>query len=190
VSDRSAPSGSPPLSRRRFLVRGLGLGAGLVAAPSAASLAACQPPTPSAPPPANVWAPVRVAALEPYVPRWVEFPLVDLPLESSDGSGAPDRPPAEPVESPGDGVAAGTGGAWLVRGSDGTVTAYAPWCTHLLCLYGWESAEGFFRCRCHDGRYNLSGIPVSGPPPRPLWPLETRPTTDPGVIEIGWYRAP
>lgn len=179
------------ISRRRFVAGGAAAGAALLAGPAAISLAGCGAAAPTAPPPPNVWAPVAVGGLTAFVPRWVEFPLADLPIEGTGGSGSGSPgTPFEPVDAPPDATTPGTGGAWLVRGSDGSVVAYAPWCSHLLCLFDFDTGAGGFLCRCHAGRFNLAGVPIEGPPQRPLWRLETRPTDALEVIEVGWYRDP
>jgi len=41
-------------------------------------------------------------------------------------------------------------------------------CTHTGCPVIPDSLTGGFHCPCHDGRYDASGTPVSGPPKAPL----------------------
>ncbi len=57
---------------------------------------------------------------------------------------------------------------WLLKATDGSLTAYDPRCTHALCRYKWVAAEAKFRCNCHGGEFALDGAVLAGPPPRPL----------------------
>lgn len=41
-------------------------------------------------------------------------------------------------------------------------------CTHLGCGVRWDRDARAFLCPCHDGRFDLKGDVISGPPPRPL----------------------
>lgn len=59
----------------------------------------------------------------------------------------------------------------LVRTNTGELRAFTAVCTHLDCTVQFKKDEGLIWCACHNGRYNLQGINVSGPPPRPLTPL-------------------
>ncbi len=57
--------------------------------------------------------------------------------------------------------------AWVLRKSDGIVV-FDPHCTHLGCAYHWSVDAKQFQCPCHDGRFDIDGCVVGGPPPRPL----------------------
>ena len=41
-------------------------------------------------------------------------------------------------------------------------------CTHLDCTVQYKKEMGLIWCACHNGKYDLNGKNVSGPPPRPL----------------------
>jgi len=41
-------------------------------------------------------------------------------------------------------------------------------CTHLGCIPTWTPAEQKFKCACHGGQFDASGINTFGPPPRPM----------------------
>ena len=41
-------------------------------------------------------------------------------------------------------------------------------CTHLGCIPSWIPASKQFKCACHGGEFDASGINTFGPPPRPL----------------------
>lgn len=46
--------------------------------------------------------------------------------------------------------------------------AFAATCTHLDCIVEYRPADRLIWCNCHDGKYDLTGRNVGGPPPRPL----------------------
>lgn len=58
--------------------------------------------------------------------------------------------------------------AMLIRDLKGEFHALAATCTHLDCIVQYRKEEDGIWCACHNGRYDLSGKNVSGPPPRPL----------------------
>jgi Rieske Fe-S protein len=60
----------------------------------------------------------------------------------------------------------------LIRTPAGEFRAFIAICTHLDCTVQYKEDEGVIWCACHNGRYNLQGINISGPPPRPLDPLD------------------
>jgi cytochrome b6-f complex iron-sulfur subunit len=41
-------------------------------------------------------------------------------------------------------------------------------CTHLTCTVRFDAETGTLFCPCHNGRFDLGGNVLSGPPPRPL----------------------
>lgn len=43
-------------------------------------------------------------------------------------------------------------------------------CTHLGCIPAWVSADLQFKCACHGGEFDESGVNTFGPPPKPLVP--------------------
>jgi len=55
----------------------------------------------------------------------------------------------------------------VVRRGD-SVTARMLRCTHMGCVVRWQADAGEYFCPCHQGRYDASGNPIAGPPPRPL----------------------
>lgn len=56
----------------------------------------------------------------------------------------------------------------LIRTADGQYRALSAVCTHLGCTVQFKKDEKLIWCACHNGRYDLDGRNVSGPPPRPL----------------------
>ena len=62
----------------------------------------------------------------------------------------------------------GTKPVILVRTADDTFRAFSATCTHLDCTVQFKKEFGLIWCACHNGKYDLNGRNVSGPPPRPL----------------------
>ncbi len=62
----------------------------------------------------------------------------------------------------------GTAPAVLVNTPEGTLVALSAVCTHLTCTVRFDGDTGTLFCPCHNGRFDLSGNVLSGPPPRPL----------------------
>ena len=56
----------------------------------------------------------------------------------------------------------------LINTQDGELRAFSAICTHLTCSVIYESDTETLLCPCHNGRFDLSGNVVSGPPPSPL----------------------
>ncbi len=51
---------------------------------------------------------------------------------------------------------------------NGTVKALSNTCSHMQCPVHWEDNLKQFLCPCHGGLYNMDGVNVGGPPPKPL----------------------
>ena len=56
----------------------------------------------------------------------------------------------------------------LICTADGKLRAFSATCTHLDCTVQYRKDMGMIWCACHNGRYDLNGRNVAGPPPRPL----------------------
>ena len=56
----------------------------------------------------------------------------------------------------------------LVRTPSGEFKAFSAMCTHLNCTVQFREDMGSLWCACHNGRFDLNGQNVAGPPPRPL----------------------
>lgn len=48
------------------------------------------------------------------------------------------------------------------------IRALAATCTHLACIVQFQHVDNFIWCACHNGKFDLSGKVISGPPPAPL----------------------
>jgi Rieske Fe-S protein len=56
----------------------------------------------------------------------------------------------------------------LIRTPDGDLRAFEAMCTHLDCIVQYRDDISRIWCACHNGHYDLNGINIQGPPPRPL----------------------
>ena len=56
----------------------------------------------------------------------------------------------------------------LIRNADGDYRAMSATCTHLSCTVQYRDDLREVWCARHNGKYNLDGRNISGPPPRPL----------------------
>jgi Rieske Fe-S protein len=64
--------------------------------------------------------------------------------------------------------------AIVIRTPEGEFRAFLGTCTHLACNVEYRSDLRQIYCACHDGRFDLSGKNVQGPPPRPLTALDVQ----------------
>lgn len=56
----------------------------------------------------------------------------------------------------------------LVRTPQGDLRAFSAVCTHLNCTVQYDGEASVIWCACHNGKFDLNGRVISGPPPRPL----------------------
>ncbi len=56
----------------------------------------------------------------------------------------------------------------IIRMDDNNFRALSATCTHLDCTVQYKKDEKIIWCACHNGKYDLFGKNVSGPPPKPL----------------------
>lgn len=59
----------------------------------------------------------------------------------------------------------------LIKTRQGELKAFTATCTHLACTVQYREDLEHIWCACHNGHYNLNGINIAGPPPRPLTPF-------------------
>ncbi|HEY3216608.1 MAG TPA: Rieske (2Fe-2S) protein [Candidatus Eisenbacteria bacterium] len=62
----------------------------------------------------------------------------------------------------------GTTPFYVVRLDGSRVVALAAVCTHVRCILGFDRERRALVCPCHDGRFDLAGNVLSGPPPKSL----------------------
>lgn len=56
----------------------------------------------------------------------------------------------------------------VIRKEKEQFIALSAACTHLDCTVQYKKDESVIWCACHNGKYDLTGRNISGPPPRPL----------------------
>jgi len=56
----------------------------------------------------------------------------------------------------------------LVNTPRGELRAFSAVCTHLHCTVQYDQDDSLIWCACHNGKFDLNGQVISGPPPRPL----------------------
>jgi Rieske Fe-S protein len=145
------------LTRREMLVRGTGLGMGLVgvmlSVPAIGFLL-----SPLFIKQRTSW--VTVGVID-NIPINTPTPLVaQVPV----GTGYP-TPPVPRV-------------VYVVRKPGGETLALSNICTHMQCDVHWSPSLGNFLCPCHGGLYDIDGNNVGGPPPQPLPQWKKRFHTD------------
>ncbi|HSK07756.1 MAG TPA: FAD-dependent oxidoreductase [Acidimicrobiia bacterium] len=59
----------------------------------------------------------------------------------------------------------------VFQGEDGEVSALSPYCTHLGCVVGFNTAEQTWDCPCHGSRFDLDGRVIHGPAVEDLAPV-------------------
>lgn len=62
----------------------------------------------------------------------------------------------------------------LIHSKTAGLLALSATCTHLDCLVQYRDDMSAVWCACHNGKYDLSGKNISGPPPRPLTPFTVK----------------
>ena len=62
----------------------------------------------------------------------------------------------------------------LIRIASGEYRAMSATCTHLSCTVQYRDDLREVWCACHNGKYDLNGRNISGPPPRPLEGFEVQ----------------
>jgi len=66
----------------------------------------------------------------------------------------------------------------IVVDDSGKLHALSATCTHLDCTVQNRPDWGIIWCSCHNGKYDLNGRNISGPPPRPLTPFKIKVSGD------------
>jgi len=56
----------------------------------------------------------------------------------------------------------------LINTPAGELRAFTAICTHLACTVRYDNETETIHCPCHNGRFDLAGNVLSGPPPVPL----------------------
>ncbi|MBI2495201.1 MAG: Rieske 2Fe-2S domain-containing protein [Candidatus Omnitrophica bacterium] len=72
--------------------------------------------------------------------------------------------------------------AILVRTPQDELKAFSAVCTHLNCTVQYDPEVSVIWCACHNGKFDLNGQVISGPPPRPLEPYQVNVRGDDIVV--------
>ncbi len=75
---------------------------------------------------------------------------------------------------------------YLARLRGGGFLALSRECTHLGCTVPWIADEHRFVCPCHASAYDINGVVVSPPAPRPLDLYEIR--IENGIVKVDLSR--
>ena len=70
----------------------------------------------------------------------------------------------------------------LINTPEGRLKAFSAVCTHLNCTVQYDGNASVIWCACHNGKYDLSGQVISGPPPRPLEPYQVNVRGDDVIV--------
>lgn len=70
----------------------------------------------------------------------------------------------------------------IKKSTDGAVEAFDASCTHAGCPVRWNEADQTFLCKCHGGIFDNQGIPVAGPPKKPLQKIQVQKRESSGEI--------
>lgn len=73
----------------------------------------------------------------------------------------------------------------LINTKNGELIAFSAVCTHLTCTIIYEEDTESILCPCHNGRFDLGGNVISGPPPSPLEAYNVEILGDEIVVSIG-----
>lgn len=73
----------------------------------------------------------------------------------------------------------------LINTKNGELIAFSAVCTHLTCTVIYEEDTESILCPCHNGRFDLGGNVISGPPPSPLEAYNVEILGDEIVVSIG-----
>ncbi|WP_233561495.1 ubiquinol-cytochrome c reductase iron-sulfur subunit [Sorangium cellulosum] len=168
----SAPIGAPPPEERRGALKALvaigGLAyAGALAAPAASFLSGSAAGNAGSAGGRERWVRVgRLADLPPDEPRRLKV----VGEERDAFTVAKDQM---------------LGAIWVIREGE-KIRAMSATCPHLGCGVELNDDKKSFNCPCHSSRFALSGVPETGPSPRPMDPLATR-VVD-GWVEVDFRR--
>lgn len=70
----------------------------------------------------------------------------------------------------------------IVFQSEDQLYAFSAKCTHEGCTITYQPGQSVLWCPCHDGRFDLTGRVLSGPPPQPLAKFTAQRQPDGGIV--------
>lgn len=115
-----------------------------------------------------IWTALGVIALAEVVLLSLSFFF--LPRKKQNQQEQKKFVPAGSVDNykPGTVTAFTRGFFYLACLEDGGFLAYSSRCTHLGCTLPWDRKENKFICPCHASAFDIRGVVLSSPAPRPL----------------------
>jgi len=79
-------------------------------------------------------------------------------------------------------VPLGTDRVIVFQDPRGDLRALSAKCTHEGCTVQYKRDESVIWCACHNGRFDVDGRVLSGPPPRPLAAYRTSGSPDTKIV--------
>lgn len=79
-------------------------------------------------------------------------------------------------------VALGSERVLVFRDPQQRLRASSAKCTHEGCTVQYKADEAIIWCACHNGRFDVDGRVLSGPPPRPLAPYKATGSLDTRIV--------
>ena len=70
----------------------------------------------------------------------------------------------------------------IVLQSQDEVFAFSAKCSHEGCTVTYLPGQSVIWCPCHDGRFDMNGRVLSGPPPKPLTKYLAQRQPDDGIV--------
>ncbi len=70
----------------------------------------------------------------------------------------------------------------VLQAPDQQLFAFSAKCTHEGCTVTYLPGQSVIWCPCHDGRFDLNGRVLSGPPPQPLPKYAAQQQPDGGIV--------
>ena len=70
----------------------------------------------------------------------------------------------------------------VLQAPDQQLFAFSAKCTHEGCTVTYLPGQSVVWCPCHDGRFDLTGRVLSGPPPQPLAKFAAQRQPDGGIV--------
>jgi menaquinol-cytochrome c reductase iron-sulfur subunit len=65
-------------------------------------------------------------------------------------------------------------GVYVYRSSATDTITFSNICTHLGCRVNWSTDKKDYLCPCHSAVFDIQGLVVSGPPPRPMYRYQNK----------------
>jgi len=75
-------------------------------------------------------------------------------------------------------------GVYVTKPESGDIYVLSNVCTHLACRVTWKEELAEYDCPCHEAVFDIEGLVVSGPPPKPLVRYATKIEEDTLYIQL------